>query len=102
MLVRILTMFKNQAENKQITTPYNWQAISSLIKNNTGQELDYDSFKSMVDSNPNMKNLFHSFDENGVTFVKPTVSKTAVAAKKEKAQSGINAAAKRAASKMVG
>jgi hypothetical protein len=95
-------MFKNQAEAKKITTPYNWASISNMLKNNTGQELDYDSFKSMVDANPNIENLFHSFDDRGITFIKPAADKTAVAAKKEKAQAGINASAKRAASKIVG
>lgn len=101
MLVRILTNLKNQAENKKFSKPYNWAAISKMVQNTTGQTLDYDSFKSEVDANPNLKTLFHNFDDQGVTFIKPVEVKTAVAANKEKSQSAVKTAAKRAAGKLL-
>jgi hypothetical protein len=101
MLVRILTNLKDQAETKKFSKPYNWTAISKMLQNTTGQSLDYDSFKSEVDANPNLQNLFHNFDDQGITFIKPVEIKTAVAAKKANAQAAVNSSAKRAAGKLL-
>lgn len=75
-----------------------------MMQNATGQEVDYDAFKSQFDSNPQMKNLVDKFDENGIII--KTKNKagepTQLAAKKEKAKNNVAASAKRAAAKMIG
>jgi hypothetical protein len=101
MLVRVLTKLKNDAESRKFTKPYNWAAISKMMQNVTGQALDYDSFKQQVDSNPNLENLFHSFDEQGVTFVKPIEVKTPQAANKEASKAAVNSSAKKAAANLL-
>jgi hypothetical protein len=101
MLVRVLTNLRDQAETKKFSKPYNWAAISKMMQNVTGQSLDYDSFKAEVDANPNLKTLFHNFDDQGITFIKPVEVKTAVAANKAKSQAAVKSSAKRAAGKLL-
>lgn len=72
------------------------------MQNATGQEVDYDAFKSQFDSNPQMKNLVDKFDADGITIKTKNKEKDlAVKADKDKAKASVNAAAKRAAAKMI-
>lgn len=70
----------------------------------TGQEIDYDAFKSEFDKNPQLKDLIDKFDENGITIKTKNKAQepTELAAKKEKAKNNVAASAKRAAAKMIG
>ena len=72
------------------------------MQNATGQEIDYDAFKSQFDSNPQMKNLVDKFDADGLTIKTKNKEKDqAVKADKDKARASVNTAAKRAANKML-
>lgn len=99
MLVRVLSKLKNEQEAKNNSAPYSWQAISSIMQNTTGQALDYKTFKAEVDSNPQMKELFHSFDDQGIYFVKPP--KIGQNADAEQSRAAITSSAKRAAANVL-
>lgn len=77
--------------------------MSKMMQNITGQEINYDAFKSEFDTNPQLKGLVDKFDENGITIkTKNKVEEPGKVGDKEKAKTAVNAAAKRAAAKMVG
>ena len=87
---------KKKAEAGKFSKPYSWIAISALLKNTTGQEFDYDTFKQLVDTTPDLKQFFHSFDKRGITLTAPEIGDTVNGA--TSADSGnIDASAKRAA-----
>lgn len=71
-----------------------------MMQNATGQEVDYDAFKSQFDSNPQMKNLVNKFDENGIT-IKTKNKSEEPEITSDKSKSSIDSSAKRAASKML-
>lgn len=72
------------------------------MQNATGQEIDYDAFKSQFDANPQMKNLVDKFDADGITIKTKNKEKDqAVKADKDKSKSSIATSAKRAASNML-
>jgi len=70
------------------------------MQNATGQEIDYDAFKSQFDSNPQMKNLVDKFDADGIT-IKTKNKEKDQAVKADKSKSNIATSAKRAASNML-
>jgi hypothetical protein len=65
-LIRVLSNLQNRANAKKSTAKYSWEAISSMMQNINGQEIDYDLFKMQFDSNPQIKNLVNRFDGQGI------------------------------------
>jgi hypothetical protein len=65
-LIRVLSNLKHRADSKKTTSSFSWTAISKIYQNISGQELDYDSFKSQFDSDAKIKNLIKSFNRYGV------------------------------------
>jgi hypothetical protein len=72
-----------------------------MLQNVTGQDINYDSFTSSFDTNPQLKNIVDRFDAKGIVIKTKNKADQAVQ-KSNNAKAGIDAAAKRAAAKMVG
>ena len=103
MVIRILTNLQSRADSKNTSAQFSWQAISKMMQNVTGQEIDYDAFKSQFDANPQMKSLVDKFDENGITIkTKNKVKEPGQPSDKDKAMANVKSSAKRAAAKMIG
>ena len=103
MIIRILSNLQGRANSKGVTAQFSWPAVSKMMQNTTGQEVDYDAFKAQFDANPALKDLVDNFDENGITIkTKAKKQEPGTPSDKDKAKAGVNAAAKRAAAKMVG
>ena len=62
----MLLNLRGRADSKHSTAHFSWAAVSNLLKNSSGQELDYDSFKAEYDTNPQLKNIVKSFDGRGL------------------------------------
>ena len=74
-----------------------------MLQNITGQEINYDAFKTEFDKNPQIKDLVDKFDENGITIkTKNKVEEPGKVGDKQKAQNAVKTSAKRAAAKMIG
>lgn len=102
MLIRILTNLQNRANSKGVTAKFAWPALSKMMQNTTGQEIDYDAFKSQFDANPQLGNLVDNFDENGVVIkTKAKEQEPGKVGDKAKAKAAVNQSAKRAAAKMM-
>ena len=102
MVIRILTNLQSRADSKNTSAQFSWPAISKMMQNTTGQEVDYDAFKSQFDANPQMKSLVDKFDENGITIkTKNKVKEPGQPGDKDKAMANVKTAAKRAAAKMI-
>lgn len=65
-LIRVLSNLQNRANSKKSTAKYSWEAISSMMQNINGQEIDYDLFKMEFDKNPQVKKLVNRFDAQGI------------------------------------
>lgn len=103
MLIRVLNNLKGRADSKNQPAKFSWQAMSQMMQNITGQEIDYDAFKSEFDANPQLKNIVDNFDENGVTIKTKNKSAPAgVPGDKAAAQANVMSSAKKAASKLLG
>jgi hypothetical protein len=103
MIIRILTNLQSRADSKGVTAQFAWPAISKMMQNVTGQDVDYDAFKAQFDSTPELKNIVDNFDENGITIkTKAKKQEPGQVGDKQKAKNAVNTAAKRAAAKMVG
>jgi hypothetical protein len=103
MLIRVLTNLQGRADSKGVTAKFAWPAISKMMQNTTGQEVDYDAFKSQFDANPQIKNLVDNFDENGITIkTKAKEVEPGQPGDKNKAMANVKSSAKRAAAKMIG
>jgi hypothetical protein len=74
-----------------------------MMQNLSGQEIDYDSFKSEFDSNPAFQELVDRFDAKGVVLkTKAANDPTGQPGDKAKAQANVMSSAKKAASKILG
>ena len=94
----MLLNLRGRADSKHSTAHFSWLAISNLLKNSSGQELDYDSFKAEYDSNPQLKNIVKSFDGNGLVLATKTKDVPPTTAK-PKTNASVDSSAKRAAAK---
>lgn len=96
-LIHTLFTLKNlNSQNRPLR--YSWNAVSQMIKNETGQELDYDTFKQEYEANEKFKDQFDylaTFNDQGITFKsnKPNQETGEVAP----GGGGLDASAKRAA-----
>jgi hypothetical protein len=103
MLIRILNNLKGRADSKNQAAKFTWSAMSQMMQNITGQEVDYDAFKAEFDANPQLKNLVDNFDENGITIKTKTKAELpGVPGDKAKAQANVMSTAKKAANKLLG
>lgn len=101
-MVRILSTLQGRADSKNTSAQLAWPAISKMVQNVTGQDVDYDSFKAEFDANPKMKNLVDKFDANGITIkTKNKVAQPGQPGDKNKAMAGVKSSAKRAASRLL-
>ena len=102
-MIRVLSNLKGRADSKGVTAQMAWPALSNIMQNTTGQEIDYDSFKAEFDANPQMKELVDNFDENGIVIkTKAKKEQTGGVGDKTKSKNAVISSAKRAASKMIG
>lgn len=102
-MVRILSNVQGRADSKNTSAEFSWPAISKMMQNITGQDIDYDSFKVSFDANPQLKNLVDRFDADGIVIkTKNKAEELGQMGNKDKAKAAVNASAKRAAAKMVG
>lgn len=95
-MFRALTNLQQSADSKKTAAPYTWDAVSNMMKNVTGQKVDYDSFKKLIDSGSRIKDLVDNFDERGLVLKTDVKLKPKVQVQKT-STSGIDASAKRAA-----
>lgn len=103
MLIRILTNLQSRADSKGVTAQFAWPAISKMVQNVTGQDVDYDAFKAQFDANPELKNIVDNFDENGITIkTKAKKQEPGQVGDAEKAKANVKSSAKRAAARMIG
>jgi hypothetical protein len=65
--VIILRNFIGRAASKKTPAKLNWSGLNQLSKS-SGVELaaDYETFKSMYDSNPVLQNLVKNFNDRGI------------------------------------
>ena len=93
----MLLNLRGRADSKHSTAHFSWSAISNLLKNSSGQELDYDSFKAEYDTNLQLKNIVKSFDGKGLVLA--TKAKDAEPVSNKSSASSVDVSAKRAAAK---
>lgn len=65
--IMILKNHIGRASSKKSSSKLNWNALDSMVRN-AGFEFvaDYETFKSMYDSNPVIQNLVKNFDKTGI------------------------------------
>jgi hypothetical protein len=68
-----------------------------MLRNVSGSQMDYDTFKAEFDSIPQLKNIVAQFDGRGLTI--KTKEKPEATRGEPKNNSGVDASAKRAAAK---
>jgi hypothetical protein len=103
MIIRILTNLQSRADSKGVTAQFAWPAVSKMMQNVTGQDVDYDAFKAQFDATPELKNIVDNFDENGITIkTKAKKQEPGTVGDKQKAKNAVNTSAKRAAAKKLG
>jgi hypothetical protein len=67
-----------------------------MLKNVSGTQMDYDTFKSEFDTIPQLKNIVDHFDGQGITL---KTKEKPEATRSDKNNTGIDASASRAAAK---
>lgn len=65
-LIRTIRTLQARADSKKTSAQFSWQAISKMMQNVSGQEMDYDLFKMEFDKNPALKKLVDRFDGQGL------------------------------------
>lgn len=68
-----------------------------MLQNVTGQEVDYDLFKTQFDTNPQLKSLVDRFDGHGITIKTKKQAGEPQSVPGEKSTGNVEASAKRAA-----
>lgn len=76
---------------------FSWDAISNMLQNVSGVQMDYETFKAEFDAIPQLKNIVQQFDGRGLAL--KTKEKPEPTRGQPKDSGGIDAAAKRAAGK---
>ena len=73
--VMILRNYVGRAASKHAPVKLNWAGLGQIAKSSDFEfAADYETFKSIYDSNPALKNMVKSFDANGVELKVPGVS----------------------------
>jgi hypothetical protein len=55
-LILLLRTLVSKANGQQQTGPMSWRAFNSLMGNVGDAQFDYESFKNIIDTNPELKN----------------------------------------------
>lgn len=93
-LIRILLALQSRANSKGTPGQFSWDAVSNMLQNVSGTQMDYETFKQEYDQLPQLQNIVDRFDGQGITLKtkeKPEATRSGAAP--------VNLAAKRAASK---
>jgi hypothetical protein len=96
-LIRILNTLKSRADSKGTPAQYSWDAVSNMLSNVSGTQMDYDTFKKEFDTIPQLKNIVAQFDGRGLTL--KTKEKPEATNSQPNSAGGLDASAKRAAAK---
>jgi hypothetical protein len=97
-LIRTLRTLQARADSKKTSAQFSWDAISRMMQNISGQEMDYDLFKLEFDANPALKKLVDRFDGKGIVIKTKEKSQPTEFGKKPKTN---NSDALRAANKVI-
>lgn len=71
--------FKNligNAQRKKQPAQYNWAAIGSILKPLGLQQINYQAFKNIYDSNPALQSMVKNFNDRGIELNVPGVGDT--------------------------
>jgi len=66
-LVLILRNIIGRSSSKKQAARYNWASINSILKKSGHEEIDYDAFKAVYDSDPVLQNIVHDFNADGIS-----------------------------------
>lgn len=80
-----------------MTAQFSWDAISNMLQNVSGVQMDYETFKAEFDAIPQLTNIVQQFDGRGLTL--KTKEKPEATQGQPKDTGGIMGSAKRAAGK---
>lgn len=74
-LDKFLTILRNyigRAASQKAPSKLNWKGLNAVLKS-SGFDLavDYETFKSMYDSNPTLQNIVKNFDQTGIELSVP-------------------------------
>jgi hypothetical protein len=83
-----------------VPAQFSWDAISNMLQNVSGIQMDYETFKAEFDAIPQLANIVDRFDGQGI--VLKTKEKPEATRGEPKDSGGVMGAAKRAASKTLG
>jgi len=61
-LIRILLSLKSRANSRGVPAQFSWNAISNMLQNVSGTQMDYETFKAEFDQLPQLKNIVAQFD----------------------------------------
>ncbi len=75
---------------------FSWDAISNMLQNVSGIQMDYETFKTQFDQLPQLKNLVRQFDGQGLTI---KTKEKPEATRSDKNTSSLDQSASRAAAK---
>ena len=76
--ITILRNYRGRAASKKIPAKYNWATIEKITKS----QIDYETFKKLYDTNPDLQAIVRDFNERGVELDVPGVESEAPAASK--------------------
>lgn len=65
-LIRAFRILQKRANSKKSQGTYSWAAITNMIGDQVGIELDYDTVDPIIKSNPELKKLIKSYSGKGV------------------------------------
>ena len=66
-MIRILLSLKSRANSRGVPAQFSWDAISNMLQNVSGTQMDYETFKAEFDQLPQLKNIVAQFDGRGIT-----------------------------------
>ena len=70
----VLKNFIGRAQSKKAPANLNWASLNSLLHKVGEEAMDYESFKTMYDSNPAIQSLVANFSADGIELNVPGVS----------------------------
>lgn len=65
-LILVLRNLISQANSKEQPSYLSWAALNKILQNIGEEQIDYEDFKIMHDSNQTIQNLVHQFDKSGI------------------------------------
>ena len=60
--ITILRNYRGRAASKKIPAKYNWATIEKITKS----RIDYETFKKLYDTNPDLQAIVRDFNERGI------------------------------------